>query len=94
MKVSLPLPVEIVATEISLYDNEGAAETLGVAGGRVKGANRSELRDLQIRRTCWKSVLGVAGRMGSNLVTINFSTPLSTFLIRKVKYWAEHHDLI
>jgi len=60
--VSLSFSLEIVATDISLYDNEGAVEKLGVAGGRTKGASCSELQDLQIRGTCWNYVLGVPGR--------------------------------
>ena len=34
--VSLPSPLEIVATEISLYDNEGAVRKLGVVGRTTK----------------------------------------------------------
>ena len=50
--VSLPFSLEIVATDISLYDNEGAVEKLGMAGGKTKDARCSEPRDPHTRGTC------------------------------------------
>ena len=86
MEVSLPLSLEIqvVATDISVYYSEGAAEALGMAGGRTKDASCSELRDFHTRGTFWNYMLGVPGLLGSKLVTTNFCTPLFTFPIRKM----------
>ena len=76
VEVSLPLSPKIVATDTSLYDNEGAVEMLGVAGGRTKDESCSKLRDPQIRGTCWNSVLGVPGRVGGRLMTASFAASL------------------
>ena len=43
--MSLPLPLGIVATDISLGDNEGAMQDLGEVGGKTKNASCSELGD-------------------------------------------------
>ena len=43
--MSLPLSLEIAATDISLDDNEGAVFKVGVGGGETKNANCSELGD-------------------------------------------------
>jgi len=64
VEVWLPLSLEIVATDISLYDNQGAVRVRGqsesgVAGGTRKKASCSypldenASRDLQFRGTCW-----------------------------------------
>ena len=46
-EVSLPLSLEIVATDTSLYyDNECAFEKLGVVDGRIENVSCSELGDL------------------------------------------------
>ena len=43
--MSLPLSLEIVASDISLGDNEGGVLKVGVESGETKKANCSELRD-------------------------------------------------
>ena len=46
VEVPLPLFLELVATDISLYDNEGAIGKLGVVGGTTKNESCRELRYL------------------------------------------------
>ena len=45
MEVSLHLSLEIIATNIPLYDSEDVVKKLRVAGGRIKKASCSELGD-------------------------------------------------
>ena len=46
--MSLLLSLELVATDISLVDNERALSGLGVVGGITKNTSCSELRDLEL----------------------------------------------
>ena len=65
--MSLPLSLEIVATDISLCDNEGAVRKFGVMDGTTGNASCSELRDLRSRGAFWDYMLGVPGPVGTEL---------------------------
>ena len=61
--MSLPLSLEIVGTDRSLGDNEGALSELGVVGGKQKNASCSEPGDenASCREHRGSQLLGVDG---------------------------------